>query len=407
MSRSSRKKQKQNNQSVPFGIRHIAKQPKYKRDDKFDEELLNTILKHPDNEKYQHEFTKFIFEPILWGKYHNQYKTKFQPSKIKGMRILIQISTISSILRGKYFVYNNENDVKDANDETEESKEKKENVKMIEISKKSIIESVNKTVLHLEKELFVKDFFDRMESKPNANKEPKILLFNEDILDVGKYVINKYHIKPLILVMSSRGHPGGGYKIGAGAQEEDLCRRSTLFCNLEDPYNYRKYKDSIDPNNIFDPYPLPEFGGIYSKNVIVFRNGANKNYSFYNRPLKMSFVSVYSYSSPNINQDNKLSKTMEKRTIKKIETIFRIAMKHNHKCVILSAFGSGCYENPPKHIAQLFKLVINKKEYKQFFDLIIFAILNDKNTGKSHNPKGNVIPYSQVFETDILNLDNH
>eukprot|EP01083_Nonionella_stella_P250606 865477_1 len=42
--------------------------------------------------------------------------------------------------------------------------------------------------------------------------------------------------------MSSKAHPGGGYRKGAGAQEEDMCRRSTLFCNLEDPYNFRKQK---------------------------------------------------------------------------------------------------------------------------------------------------------------------
>ena len=397
---SKRKKSKKNNNkninnaiSVPFGIKHVSKRPKYIENEKFDEKLLMTIFKHPDNQKYQHEFSKFVFDPNLWGKYNEEYKIKFEPSKIKGMRILIQIGTINAILRGKYFVYNDKNKQKNEDDVKSNIK-----YKIIEIPKRGIIDSVCKTVVHFEDQLFDKNFLNQFETE-KKEETTKIMLINNDILDVAKYIMIKYHIKPLVLVMSSRTFGGGGYKIGAGAQEEDICRRSTLFCNLEDPYNYRKNHD------LFNGYPLPEYGGIYSKNVIVFRNGINKNYSFYSpNPLKMSFVSVYSYSSPSLDENNNLSKTMEKRTIKKIETIFRIAIKHNHRCVILSAFGSGSYENPPQHIAKLFKYVINKKQYKKYFKMIVFAIIDDKNTGKAHNPKGNVIPYSQVFNIPILNL---
>ena len=92
--------------SLPFGIKDVVKQPKFVRGtDKFDEKLFTTIHKHPDNSKYQHSFPKFVFEPHTWKHYYAAYKyqhSRFQPSRVRGMRILIQISTIHAILAGKY-----------------------------------------------------------------------------------------------------------------------------------------------------------------------------------------------------------------------------------------------------------------------------------------------------------------
>jgi len=51
--------------------------------------------------------------------------------------------------------------------------------------------------------------------------------------------------------MASASHPGGGYRKGAGAQEENLHRRTNLFQCLEDPYQLVNRSWS---------YPLPQFG---------------------------------------------------------------------------------------------------------------------------------------------------
>eukprot|EP01083_Nonionella_stella_P040412 109677_1 len=382
----------QDAKAVPFGIRHVPKHPKFIRTQKFDEKLWTTILKHPDNEKYQHQFPNFVFEPHVWGEHNKQYK--FQPSKIKGMRILIQISTIHAILSGKYYIYTNHVD-----QELEEEQKSNTNHIIIEIPKRSIIQSVSKTVTYTEQDLFTNHTFTPSNSSVKKATGTKIMVIQNDMLDVSKYVMERYKYKPAVLVMSSRTYPGGGYKNGAGAQEEDICRRSTLFCNLENPYNFGAHHVS---------YPLPEFGGVYSPNVLVLRHGIDQSYAFFDKhPLKMSFVSVYAYSSPNLDSNNRLSKSMGKRTMKKIETILRIAMRNKHKCVILSAFGCGAYENPPLHIAQLFKRVLMRDVYNDYFEMIVFAILNDKNTGKAHNPKGNVMPFSETFNVPIQTLAEH
>ena len=433
MHRSKGKKNKKSSfdqaVGVPFGIKHVPKHPKFIRgtDSKFDDKLFMTIWKNPDNTKYQQAFPKFIFEPSTWSQYHTKHKG--QATRIKGMRILIQISTIHAILSGKYFVYadgdiesekveEQEDEENDTNEQ--QAKEKEElkessasksksksesgaitkSIKCIELPKHSIADSVSKTIMHPEEELFHQHFFDELQNNNDDGNGPKMMVINDDMLSVSKYIMQKYRVKPLVLCMASRGYPGGGYRTGAGAQEEDLCRRSTYFCNVDDPYNFNK-------RNRKWTYPLPEFGGIYSPNVLVFRDGLDRGYAFYDdHPKKMSFVSVYCYGSPNLDKHNRMSKNLEKRTLKKIEAILRIAILHKHRCLVLSAFGSGAYENPPEHMAELFQRALSKEEYKQFFSMIIFAIINDKNCGKQHNPKGNVAPYSQIFNVPILSLSD-
>ena len=84
----------------------------------------------------------------------------------------------------------------------------------------------------------------------------------------------------------------------------------------------------------------------------------------------------------------------------RIRAILRIAGANQHNCLILSAFGCGAYQNPPNHVAKLFKEVFNESEFLNQFQLIIFSIIDDYNTWKNHNPNGNVIPFQREFESN-------
>lgn len=55
-------------------------------------------------------------------------------------------------------------------------------------------------------------------------------------------------------------------------------------------------------------------------------------------------------------------------------------------------------------LAQLFHEVISTK-YRNSFKYIIFAIINDHNANKAHNPNGNVQPFATVFQVNDLSLD--
>lgn len=75
-------------------------------------------------------------------------------------------------------------------------------------------------------------------------------------------------LKPVAVVVPANDkRPGGDWEAGVMSPEECLCRRSTLFANLTTPG---------ENNCASSNYPLPTKAGIYSGNVVVFRDGPEK-----------------------------------------------------------------------------------------------------------------------------------
>lgn len=199
--------------------------------------------------------------------------------------------------------------------------------------------------------------------------------------------------KSLVLNMASARNPGGGVSKGSRAQEEDLCRRSNLLYSL---YSFSgKHRDILKfPNREFR-YPIPTYGGIYSPSVYIYRDD---NYKVYDDVYKTSVVSVSALVDPIYNPETLMIDKSQVHIVKnKIKSIFRIAIIKGHTKLVLGAFGCGAFCNPPKHVALLFKEVLDLPEFKNAFEEICFAILDDGNTGKQHNPEGNYKPFLEVF----------
>ena len=82
----------------------------------------------------------------------------------------------------------------------------------------------------------------------------------------------------------------------------------------------------------------------------------------------------------------------------KIRTIFRLGIANGHDSLVLGALGCGAFRNPPRHVARLFHEVMLEEEFKNKYRHIVFAILEDHNSRRSHNPDGNLIPFKEEFE---------
>ncbi|RUP16545.1 hypothetical protein BC936DRAFT_139523, partial [Jimgerdemannia flammicorona] len=146
-------------------------------------------------------------------------------------------------------------------------------------------------------------------------------------------------LRPVVLNMASATSPGGGYRRGDGAQEENIFRRSNYFLSLDDPMNPR-----------CPTYPIAEFGGIYTPDVTIFRDSEDSGYAFRRTPFTMDFIAVAAYRKPKL-QNNCLSAEDAAKTRRKIEAIFAIALHKGHDSLLLSALGCGAFQNPPKQIA--------------------------------------------------------
>jgi uncharacterized protein (TIGR02452 family) len=219
----------------------------------------------------------------------------------------------------------------------------------------------------------------------------QITVIERDCLEIAQILATRGN--PIVLNMAADGHFGGGFLDGARAQEEDLCRRSGLSFAMDTQFGVQK-------TNF---YPLRNNGdaaGVYVANVPVFRGGYESGYQYLEQPFAVAFASVAAFRKPALETaesgELRLSKHHADVTREKIRTVLEMAYRNGHKSIVLSALGAGAFANPPKHIAELFREVI-EREYPNCFEEIVFAIIDYHNTRQPHNPEGNFKPFAVEF----------
>jgi hypothetical protein len=218
--------------------------------------------------------------------------------------------------------------------------------------------------------------------------ETVIEVKNADCLDEG-IRLKELGCNPAVLNMASAKRAGGGYNNGAGAQEENLFRRTNLFQVLED-------LDHLHPNRKWH-YPLPEFSSVYSPSVFVIRSSEQTGtlsirvlnvvhspttnyagYAFLKEPVELAFIAVAAYAHPQTIKTRSgalmLADKFIDKTMRKMRGLLWTALVNNHDSIVLSALGCGAYKNPPLHIARLFKKVLEEPSFRGKFKHIVFAI---------------------------------
>jgi len=246
----------------------------------------------------------------------------------------------------------------------------------------------------------VSEYFDKPEKlQQTQNYKTKFSVINADCLETAEMLL-KSGFNPCVLNLASGKNPGGGVMNGSAAQEENLFRRTNLFVSL---YQFASYAEEYGIKKHENSYPLDKnTRGIYSKNITVFRGSEKNGYCLLSKPFRLSFVTVPAVSHPELvlieNQYFLADKWIEP-TKEKIRTILRIAGKYQHDSLVLGAFGCGAFANPPHHIAKLFREVFSENEFSTAFKYVVFSIFEDQNSGKQHNPNGNVLPFFEVFDS--------
>ncbi|CAG8631939.1 17244_t:CDS:2, partial [Cetraspora pellucida] len=184
---------------------------------------------------------------------------------------------------------------------------------------------------------------------------------------------------------------------GAGAQEENLFRRTNLF-QYHEPKRY-------------EWYPIPNAGGIYCPNATVIRASEQENYMFLEVPEKMSFVAVAALCQPTLVRDSDGNVTLaddeKELTRQKIRSMLNIGLDNGHDCIVLSAFGCGAFSNPPSTIAQLFYEIISQEydgdaeNLPKTYRHIGFAIFDDEAATQWKDGEGNFLPFKKVFANGL------
>ena len=205
---------------------------------------------------------------------------------------------------------------------------------------------------------------------PDPSIEPvpktRVRVINFDSFDLAGALTKQGSDAVTVLNMANPVHPGGGYLAGSGAQEEALCRRSTLYLTI-----------AGQPQKGL--YPIPKYGGIYSPDVLIFRCSDDANCA----PLVpaaywwTSVISVAAVEKPLLEEGAESYHREEdwKAMKEKIRTILRIAAHEGRRNLVLGAFGCGAFGNPPRAVAGFFKDVLQEIEFRGRFEVVWFAVI--------------------------------
>jgi uncharacterized protein (TIGR02452 family) len=169
-------------------------------------------------------------------------------------------------------------------------------------------------------------------------------------------------LNPLLLNFADDKNPGGCVDIGSGAQEESLFRRTNLCLSLHESF-----------------YPLSLYEAVYTPSATIFRDTETNNNAILEKPWQAAFIAAPGLCCPPLNESGRL-KTKEILILKKkIKLIFQTGYKKGHDSLVLGALGCGAWRNPPEHVAELFKEVL--EEYDGLFKKIVFACLHAGESG--------------------------
>jgi len=200
---------------------------------------------------------------------------------------------------------------------------------------------------------------------------------NESTGTMCKIVINtkdsfqaaKEYENPFVMNFANAHNPGGGFLLGSTAQEEALCRCSTLYQSLISEEAARMYKyNNTHLSKVESDYML------LSK-VCVFRN---EKCELVSEPFMASVITV---PAPNrigaamFASNAEVADTM----LRRIRIMLQIAYTRGYRNLILGAWGCGAFYNNPKSVASYFKQVLLEEGYGQYFDEVCFAIYGPEN----------------------------
>lgn len=171
--------------------------------------------------------------------------------------------------------------------------------------------------------------------------------------------------KMLVMNFANAKHPGGGYKNGAIAQEESLCRQSTLYASIGSNKAREMYRHNEYVNAAFDSEYM-----LISPCVEIFRNS--------DMSLKEDTLTTAVITLPAPNRRGRAVRKTEEELRKvfedRIRNMLYCAAYYGYKTLTLGAWGCGAFGNDPEMVAEAFRKVLDDENLNRFFGEIDFAI---------------------------------
>ena len=214
----------------------------------------------------------------------------------------------------------------------------------------------------------------------NVRKTGAVSVPKSKTFEAAMRLAKRYPGKKIaVLNFASASRPGGGVKTGSSAQEESLCRCSTLFPTLDRRFLWQNYYDvNRTSGNV-----LHTDACIYSPDIVICKT--DSDYPERMPQKDWCTVDVISCAAPNLRNEpaNKynpetgepvsiLPADLQRIHEQRARQILTVAAANDVDILVLGAFGCGAFRNDPQVVAKAYANVL--KDMKGLFDLVEFAI---------------------------------
>jgi uncharacterized protein (TIGR02452 family) len=198
---------------------------------------------------------------------------------------------------------------------------------------------------------------DLGEAPSRAPLTMHIQVSNETTLGAARRLWDGGRTRPVVLNFANGLNPGGGFLVGARAQEETLCRSSALYQTLQGDRMYEVHHAAGDPAS--------SDWVIYSPDVPVFRDDTGQ---LLPQPWPLSVLTCAAPYAPHVGKQRS-NALLEQR----IQRVLAVARAQGHTEIILGAWGCGAFGNDPALTALSFRSALTGP-FVDAFSQVVFAV---------------------------------
>ena len=179
------------------------------------------------------------------------------------------------------------------------------------------------------------------------------------------------HVRLWIAVLNFANafEPGGGVKLGCSAQEESLCRCSTLYPALAATTKYYDWHNTHFTDKASDSL-------IYTENVTICKTDTE----FPERMPEEKWVTVdvVTMAAPDLRTElmDMPNAELYSTHVSRATHMLSVAAEHEVDILVLGAFGCGAFRNNPIIVAAAWNDAL--KWFWKTFDRVIFAIYGNE-----------------------------
>ena len=226
--------------------------------------------------------------------------------------------------------------------------------------------------------------------KTDRTETAKVIVSGKRSLEAAESYA-KQGKKACVHNFASATNPGGGVVRGSSAQEEAICRCSTLYPCLNSRDMWQHF---YDPHRRAND-PLYNDDCIYTPDVYVIKSDIS-----FPEPLSEQDrykVNILTCAAPNLREkpSNPMNPNAGSKPVKltnaqlealitsRIRRLFEIAAANGNNVLILGAFGCGAFKNPPDVVAKVFHDVM--KDWLNYFEVIEYAVYHRPDEAANYN----------------------